>query len=228
MKNSESLYLRARSFQDRRKSIIDKYESKMKSLEKMNVKGTSYHSTEAENAAKERDASLRILRDEYQNYFNSCLSSMEEANKKRTLTPPTDDELRLLQLLKMRETPTETELTAAAHTLKGNPTCLAVLEDIAHRAGIPRSFLDYAETKQMPIEKANTALRGLASSLKDFMENDTTKSSRAEARYHTEHYGGNSELTKRALFENKADCFKELTGFSGDSLTAFLSAVDGE
>ena len=78
------------------------------------------------------------------------------------------------------------------------------------------------------------AARGrLQAALPDFMEHDTKRAARLAAEHNARMYGttGNERpLPKRELFDNKADCYAEFTHgmLSGDALTAFCAAVDGE
>ena len=228
IKNSDLFYSRAAEFQSKRKEIIDTYESTLAKLEK--AKGSQLYTEETEKAAKTRDAALQALQSEYREYFRISLDAMSKANAARKMTPPTEEELRTLQLLKMKEKPTEAELQAAANTLKGNATCLSVLTEISHNAGYMRGYMSYSETKEMPVEEAEDAIKGLASSVRDFMDFDTPRAARLAINHHNTLYGAPAEapaLPKRPLFEDKAGCFYEVCGLAGDTLTAFENAVDG-
>lgn len=229
IKNTDLFYTRAKEYQDKRKGIIDAYEDRIKTLE--TAKGSKYFDDESKKAEDTRDKALTALKDEYGEYFRISLDAMSKANTARKMTPPTEEELRTLQLLKMKEKPTEAELAAAANTLKGNATCLSVLTEIAHNAGYLRGYMNYSETKEMPVDEAESTIKGLASSVRDFMEYDTNQAARSVAEYHAQHYGVNPNaqpLPKRPLFDDKAGCFRTLSGgLTGDTLTAFSNAVDG-
>lgn len=226
--NTTLFYTRAKEYQDKRKGIIDEYEKRLESLE--TAKGSKYFEDETKKAEDKKDEALKALKEEYGGYFNTHFEAMSKANASRKMTPPTDEELRTLQLLKMKDKPTEAELAAAANTLKGNATCLSVLTEISHNAGYMRGYDNYSETKEMPVDTAENIIKGLASSVREFMEYDTPRAARVAAEYHAQHYGANPDapaLPKRPLFEDKAGCFLEVCGLSGDTLTAFENAVDG-
>lgn len=229
IKNTDLFYTRAKEYQDKRKGIIDEYEKRLESLE--TAKGSKYFDDESKKAEDKRDEALTALKGEYGEYFRISLDAMSKANAARKMTPPTEEELRTLQLLKMKEKPTEAELAAAANTLKGNATCLSVLTEIAHNAGYLRGYMNYSETKEMPVDEAESTIKGLASSLRDFMEYDTNQAARSVADYYAQRYGVNPNapaLPKRPLFDDKAGCFRTLSGgLTGDTLTAFSNAVDG-
>ena len=226
--NTTLFYTRAKEYQDKRKGIIDEYEKRLESLE--TAKGSKYFEDETKKAEDKKDEALKALKEEYGGYFNTHFEAMSKANASRSMTPPTDEELRTLQLLKMKDKPTEAELAAAANTLKGNATCLSVLTEISHNAGYMRGYDNYSETKEMPVDTAEKIIKGLASSVREFMEYDTPRAARVAAEYHAQHYGANPDapaLPKRPLFEDKAGCFYEVCGLAGDTLTAFENAVDG-
>lgn len=228
IKNTDLFYTRTKEYQDKRKNIIDEYEKRLESLE--NAKGSKYFTDEAKKAEDKRDEALTALKNEYNGYFNIAFDAMRKANAARKMTPPTEEELRTLQLLKMKDKPTEAELAAAANTLKGNVTCLSVLTEISHNAGYMRDYMGYSETKELPVSDAEDTIKVLASSVRDFMDFDTPRAARVAAEYHAQHYGINPDapaLPKRPLFEDKAGCFYEMCGISGDTLTAFENAVDG-
>lgn len=229
VKNTDLLFRRAKEYQDKRKGIVDEYEARMKALE--DAKGSKYFTDEAKKAEDKRDEALTALKGEYGEYFRISLDAMSKANAARKMTPPTEEELRTLQLLKMKDKPTEAELAAAANTLKGNATCLSVLTEIAHNAGYMRGYMGYSETKEMPVDEAESIIKGLASSVRDFMDYDTKKAARIAQAHNERFYGVNPDapaLPKRPLFEDKAGCFLEVCGIAGDTLTAFENAVDGE
>ena len=229
IKNTDLFYTRAKEYQGKRAAIVDEYEKRMKALE--DAKGSKYFTDEAKKAEDKRDEALTALKDEYNGYFNIAFDAMRKANAARKMTPPTEEELRTLQLLKMKDKPTEAELAAAANTLKGNVTCLSVLTEIAHNAGYMRGYMGYSETKEMPVEEAEAAIKGLASSVRDFMDYDTPRAARVAQNHHETLYGVNPNATplpKRPLFEDKAGCFYEVARMGGESLEAFKNAVDGE
>lgn len=229
IKNSDLFYTRAKEYQDKRKGIVDEYEARLLSLE--DAKGSKYYTDEVKKAEDKKDEALKALKEEYGGYFNIHLEAMSKANAARKMTPPTEEELRTLQLLKMKDKPTEAELQAAANTLKGNATCLSVLTEIAHNAGYLRGYNNYSENKEMPVEVAEGTIKGIASSVREFMDYDTPRAARIAREHNERFYGATPDapaLPKRPLFEDKKGCYYEVCGLSGDSLTAFCNAVDGE
>ena len=118
IKNSDLFYSRAAEFQSKRKDIIDTYESTLAKLEK--AKGSQLYTEETEKAAKTRDAALEALQSEYRDYFRISLDAMADANSKRGVTPPSQEQLAILQALKMRDSLTQRELDRAANSCADN------------------------------------------------------------------------------------------------------------
>lgn len=229
IKNSELFFIKAKDFQNKRKEIMDTYETRAAQLE--DARGSKYFDDEMKKATETRDSALSALKGEYAEYFRISLDAMAKANGSRGMTPPTDEELRLVQLLKMKDSVTEQELDAAANTLKGNTTCLAILTEIAHKQGFLRGYMSYSDSKEMPTDTAADTVKGLHSSIREFMEYDTPRAARVARQHHEQLYGAVPDapaLPKRPLFDSKTECYKELAGLSGDALTAFCKAVDGE
>lgn len=227
--NTDLFYNRAKEYQDKRKDIVDTYEKRAAQLE--DARGSKYFDDEMKKATETRDSALSALKGEYAEYFRISLDAMAKANGSRGMTPPTDEELRLVQLLKMKDSVTEQELDAAANTLKGNTTCLAILTEIAHKQGFLRGYMSYSDSKEMPTDTAADTVKGLHSSIREFMEYDTPRAARVARQHHEQLYGAVPDapaLPKRPLFDSKTECYKELAGLSGDALTAFCKAVDGE
>ena len=228
IRNSDLLFKKLLEFQNQRKEIVDNYDKRCAELER--AKGSQYYTDELRRAEDTKNAALNALKAECRPIFDQTLQSMSEANRARGMTPPTDDELRLLQLLKMKERISETELEAAASTLKENPACLSVLTEIAHKQGIMRGYMSYAASKEMPVDVVADVIKGLTLSIRDFMEHDTSKAARLCIERHAERYGNNPNATpppKRPLFTDKAGCYKRIANLSDDALAAFCRAVDG-
>lgn len=229
IKNSDVFFERARQFQVKRAAVVDAYGKRIKALE--DTKGSKYFSDETKKAEDTRDEALNALKEEYRQYFNTIIDAMRKANASRKMKAPTEEELRILQLLKMKDKPTQTELTTAANALKGNAACLSVLTEISHTAGYANGYMTYSDAKELSVDTVDKALTGLCEAVKDFLEYDTSRAARLERNYNEANYGKDPnapELPKRRLFETKNDCFEIVGRIGGDTLTAFCDAVDTE
>lgn len=227
--NTEAFYRRARDYQTARKKVMDAYEARIADLE-ANHKGSKYYEEQVPIAEETKDTQLKALKEDCGDALRLLFDSMKKANDTRPLQPPTEEELRTLQLLKLKEKVTEEELTRAAHTLKGNEACLSVLTDIGHKQGIITDFSRYADSSIMSTQTVNNHINTLESETADFLQFDTSRAARIAQAHHDTMYGTPEDapaLPKRAIFDGKAECFKLFAGLEGKELQAFCDAVDG-
>jgi len=224
MKNSDAFYSYAADYQRKRAAVMAEYETRLEKLE--SAKGSQYYIDEKAAAEATRDKELAALKAEYGKQFDTVLKAMQESNTGRTMTAPSDEELRLITALKMRESLTEQELVLASNKLKNNPACLSILQEVAHKQGILRNF---TSAKEMSIADTEKAIKALAAATADFMAHDTGRASRLAAEYQSRKYGtADRPLPKRPLFTDKESCFRELSpGLTGEALNIFCAAVDG-
>ena len=241
MKNSETLFYLAKGYQNKRKAIIEAYEKKIAALG--DAKGSKLYEKESAKAAEERDNALNSLKAEYSGGFTDVLKAMQSTSEARGATPPTEEELRLVQALKLKETATQGELDRIANAVKGNGICLSVVQDVAKKNGIMKNYLSLCTEKQMPAVAVADCLRSLSAGIKDFMDNDTAKAARICREQHDRIYGkvdetktrekvlggyssGYMPLPKRPLFETKEGFFESVVNLKGEDLTAFCASVD--
>lgn len=122
-------YETATKYREGLRSIWADYDKKMQRIEQ--YKGSKGYEDDKVAADKERDTAIKALQREYVEKFNSILKGMRESATSRTMTPPTQSQLALLQALKMRDRISRDELEQAGRTLKDSAICLSVLEEIA-------------------------------------------------------------------------------------------------
>lgn len=73
---------------------------------------------------------LEEIRDNFRPKFGAVISDMRKAVEKRKLVPPTEEQLRTLNALKMMDKPSDEWLRMAAKSMMGCDIALAVLDDI--------------------------------------------------------------------------------------------------
>lgn len=241
MKNSENLFFHAKKYQDERKAIIDAYEKKMLSLE--DARGSKLYEKESAKAADERDKALNSLQAEYKGGFDSILKEMRNVSESRGATPPTEDELRIIQALKLKETATQGELDRIANAVKNNGLCLSVVQDVAKKNGIMRNYLALCTEKTMPAAGVEDCIKSLGNCLADFIKHDTSRAARMAREAHERVYGkidetkpaervtggytsGYTPVPKRPLFDTKESFYSVVANMKGEELAAFCASVD--
>lgn len=226
IKNTEAFYARAKQFQDKRTALVSEYERKLKSLKK--YQGSSGYEEDMKKLKKEHTEALTALQNEYRQSLRTILKGMSEAVGRRKVNPPTNDQLNLIHLLKLRNKVTEEELDRVAEMVKDNGVAMGVIQEIAQANGIVRNYQSMC--KEMSSSYAQKVINGMSKGLEDWLLYDTKKSGRLAEKFYSDRYGVTLEkdLPKRALFEDVAGCFEEIAGLDQEELKLFSEAVDGE
>lgn len=220
--NTELYYAKMKAFQDKRAELTEAHDKKVKSLERF--KGSKGYEEDLKKENDRFEAEMTALRDEYRPGLLTVIGGMMDAIGKRSVSAPTNDQVNLLNVLKMKKKVTLEECQRTAEAVKDNPIAVSVVTEIAHDHGIMQSF-DYL-CPEMSSQKASDIVTGLKNGMEDFLQYDTTRASRIAKKYHEEHYGAvEGGLTKRKLFTDQADFYRE-EGFDPETLRQFSEIVD--
>lgn len=220
--NTELYYAKMKEFQDKRAELTEAHDKKVKSLERF--KGSKGYEEDLKKENDRFEAEMTALRDEYRPGLLTVIGGMMDAIGKRSVSAPTNDQVNLLNVLKMKKKVTLEECQRTAEAVKDNPIAVSVVTEIAHDHGIMHSF-DHL-CPEMSSQKASDIVTGLKNGMEDFLQYDTTRASRIAKKYHEEHYGAvEGGLTKRKLFTDQADFYRE-EGFDPETLRQFSEIVD--
>lgn len=220
--NTELYYAKMKEFQDKRAELTEAHDKKVKSLERF--KGSKGYEEDLKKENDRFEAEMIALRDEYRPGLLTVIGGMMDAIGRRSVSAPTNDQVNLLNVLKMKKKVTLEECQRTAEAVKDNPIAVSVVTEIAHDHGIMQSF-DYL-CPEMSSQKASDIVTGLKNGMEDFLQYDTTRASRIAKKYHEEHYGAvEGGLTKRKLFTDQADFYRE-EGFDPETLRQFSEIVD--
>lgn len=222
IKNTELYYTKMKAFQDKRAELTEAHNKKLKSLERF--KGSRGYGEDLKKENDRFEAELKALRDEYRPGLHTVLSGMMDAIGKRSVSAPTNDQVNLLSVLKMKKKVTLEECQRTAEAVKDNPIAVSVVTEIAHDHGIMQNFDRLCP--EMSSQKASEIVTGMKDGLEDFLLYDTTRASRIAREYYDTRYGvTEGGLTKRRLFTDQADFYRE-EGFDPETLRQFSEIVD--
>lgn len=250
MNNTRNLYTKAKEYQDKRKAIVDAYEGRLASLERM--KGSEFYEEEAKKAEAERNTALSSLKAEYVPGFEGILQEMKAVSGRRATTPPTEEELRLVQALKLRnykDMPNKNldliaeELLQIAQAVKGNAMCLSIIQDVARENKIPKDYLSLYTGSNMPALTVLKILEVIGAKLSDFVDHDTNPVARMAREKHERQFGktdetqsrekvllgmssGYAPVPKRELFDTQEDFYTSLFNITGEAYANFSAAVN--
>ena len=106
----------------------ERYGRKLESLE--GYEGER-RDAEAKAAQEAYEAEVEQIHARYTPEVNKWLDAMERGISKGSATPPSEEQIRLLQVLQMRENLSEAEVASAAEQLAGCEVAIGALEEIA-------------------------------------------------------------------------------------------------
>lgn len=221
--NTELFYTKAKQFQDKRIEIMEGYEKSRKTLDRF--KGSQGYEEDLKKLDEKLEKDLADLRNEYRPGFNVILGSMLDAVGRRSVSAPTNEQINLLNVLKMKKKVTLEECQRTAEAVKDNPIAISVVTEIAHDHGIMNSF-DHL-CPEMSSQRASDVVKSMKSGIEDFLEHDTNRASRIAKKYYNEMYGKTEGgLTKRKLFGTKEEFYSDNMGLDADSFRQFSEIVD--
>lgn len=221
--NTELLYTKAKQFQDKRTQLMTDYETKVQNLERF--KGSQGYEEDLKKLTDKHNSDLSALIEEYRPSFDTIFGGMMDAIGKRTLSAPTNEQVNLLNVLRMKKKVTLEECQRMAESVKDNPIALSLVTEIAQEHGIMQSFDGLCP--EMSSQKASDIVTDMREGLEDYLQYDTTKASRRAKAYHEEHYGHtDSQLTKRTPFNDMDSFYRGEMGFSPETLKQFSDIVD--
>lgn len=225
IKNTEAFYTRAKQYQDKRSQMVSDYEKKLESMKR--YEGSSGYQEDLKKIQKEHNEALTALQGEYRQSLRTILKGMDEALSRRKINAPTNDQLNLIHLLKMRDKVSVEELDRVAEMVKDNGIAMGVIQEVARNNGIMKNYESMCS--EMSSSYAQKVLNGLSETVEDWIMYDTPRAGRLVNKFNAEHYGApEAKLRKRPLFEDMDGCFSDLAGLDQEGLRLFSEAVDTE
>lgn len=245
MTNMARLYEAMTAYQRARAAARDAYMAVMKPLE--TARGSQYYNEQRDKAAKARNDAVAAAQVEARAAVDAAIGAMRDAVNGRKMQPPTDEQLRILQMLKMRDVVTRAEMDAAANAMDGNGSALAVLDEMARRFEAEHTHVNeygmtvpdeyYGNYTQMATRGMSTAdglqvLRNLTKACADRI-NDTVGAARTAvigAKYNERNTGkavNLDDLPQATIADNERDFYAGMLNTPYDVLTHTLNA-DGQ
>lgn len=223
--NTFAFYKVAKKFQDNRAEMVSEYEGKIQSMEP--YKGSSGYDKQVAELTEKHEEGLKALQDKCRKELLIIMDGMDKAIDKRRINPPSNEQLNLIHLLKMREKVTEEELDRVAEMVRDNGIALGVVQEIAHENEIMKNYTSLCT--EMSSGMAHDVIKGMRAGLEDWILFDTGKAGRMANRYNFELYGTPERvLPKRPLFHTEEECFKELAGLNSEHMKLFRDIVDAQ
>lgn len=136
-------------FIDERKTARMEFLDTRRSLERM--VGSDYHEEAMKAAAEKREQAVRNAQSRARSEASAILTQMRKNAETMSADPPSAEQLAVLEVLKMRESISQSELDEAAAAMTGNGMCLFVIDDLARKNGL---LPNYARTMSTRLSRS--------------------------------------------------------------------------
>ena len=192
--------------------------------------GSAAYREEVTAAQRKREETVTAAQAEARINVNKALAGMQDQiGNMRAAEVPTDEMVRVLTVLKMRDHLTPAELDGAAAQMDGNGAGLAVIAELAEKNGISGMPYLVQKKKRLTAEGARALLRAIADGSNSILKN-RTGAARAVVLYGESQaalYGSGrvdpDMLQQEKRYSSKAEFFESITGVPFDTIT---KAVD--
>ncbi len=138
MTNTQKYYETLKEWRAGMRQLEAVYQEKLKEWEP--YKGSEGYKQAIAELDKVRADGVEQARKEYGGRFKEILSSMGQAYSGKPMKAPTQDQINLLQVLKLRGSASADEIRRAANAMKDCPAALEALRDIARGLGVVSSI----------------------------------------------------------------------------------------
>lgn len=133
MTNTQRYLNSIKGFRKDLQEVNDKFRPEYERLERFKDSGSYAQSKKLLD--DRRNAEVEELRREYADRLKSAVDAMEKTYMNRPASAPTQEQLSVLQALKLRDHVNRDELRRAAQTMRGCPVAERALEEIARKSG---------------------------------------------------------------------------------------------
>ena len=226
MSNTTSLYRTVAAFMQARSEANEEYQ--LMTRRYASAKGSQMYTDEMDKARKKRDKTISDAQLVAKQEIRETLKAMAEKADQIKMQPPTEEQLRILQLLKMKEKLTEAEWSGAANAMDGNAAALALLDEMATKSGVVHvPFVRTLAVKSYSPDTARQTIKELGEACFEIVNNTSGASKPAllANQWHKHSFGGAFdpfELPQEKPFEDESDFYAQMN----IPLSAFSAAVD--
>lgn len=133
MTNTQRYLNSIKGFRKDLQEVNDKFRPEYERLERFKDSGSYAQSKKLLD--DRRNAEVEELRREYADRLKSAVDAMEKTYMNRPASAPTQEQLSVLQALKLRDHVSRDELRRAAQTMRGCPVAERALEEISRKSG---------------------------------------------------------------------------------------------
>ena len=223
---SERFFERMKDYQDARAAIIEKYDKRMNALK--SATGSQYYENESKKAAEEKEKALEMLKSTKGQLLFTTLDAMQIKSDERKETPPTDEQLKILQATTSLKNVDPEYLDTIANSLQESDLCLSVLDDFASANGIRRNYRAMSKNPKMSPGNTTATIQEIRKAVDEFIRTDKNENIERIVQSRNDRFGDNgTEIPKRELFTDDKSMYEIITPWmSPEKVAAFRAAVD--
>ena len=240
MSNTWSLYTTIRDFQQEQRRAFDRYREHMAALEP--YKGSEHYRQESEKAMQERRATEDAARQNARYYAQRTLGMMQEASRNRKAVAPTQEQINLLSVMKLRESVPLDELEAIARAMNGNSLGVSVIQEYARdqaqkqaektgRRGDASFIPDFTKYATDKVPDADAFLKNLASACATIIDGDGASRVRGMmADLHESAHGvpaNRDNLPRQPIYEGEAQFFQDVSSVPLETVQRTFNSEEG-
>lgn len=221
--NTSTLYRAVRDFTVKRAEAREAYIRHMRDIE--DLEGSARYEQERASAAKTREQTVDAAAADARKVIQAAVSAMEKNARSMELKAPSDEQLRLLQLLSMRSRLSQNEVLQAANTMGDCGAALEALRDIASQRGVEYPLVYSENVKSLSIDQAINSLKSVCAAVDKILDEKTGADPvrLLTAQLHQRHYGGDFDpdsFPTARLYDSEQDFFSSLTSIPYQALCA--------
>lgn len=183
------------------KSAWDAYHKGYERLQ--GYKGSERYEKELAELQDQRDAAIQAAHDKAQDRYDTVIKYMRRAIEAQPVKTPTDDMMRTLTALKMRDSVDVHELEKVAESMSGYDMAVSVLDEIAQKNGsAPGRFGEYMGAAGRASKAVDKLVSSANSNLK-LSRPDSMK--QRHAAHHVARWGGEWDARHEGMTTESAD-----------------------
>ena len=226
MSNTANLYRTIATFMQARSEARE--ELQVMTRRYASARGSQMYADEMSKAKQKWEQTIAGAQLIAKQEIRETLKAMAEKADKIKMQPPTEEQLRILQLLKMKSRLTEAECDGAANAMDGNAAALALLDEMATESGIAHvPFVRRLAVKTYSPDTARQTIKELGEACFEIVNNTSGASRPAllSKQWHKNTFGGSFdpfELPQEKPFEDENEFYTRMN----IPLSAFSAAVD--
>lgn len=217
-------------FMKARADAKEEYVAAMRRIE--SARGSAFYTEEQKKAAEKRGAAVSEAAAVARKDIDDALESMRNYVREKPMPAVSEEQIRILQLLRLKESVSKAELDAAACSMAGHGVALGLLDEMAAANGIYGNYVSMAKgglTGEAALAQINSVASACYRILNQKHNANSVRAGAAEL--HAKHWGGGKpvdydSLPDQSRYANEAEFFNAVVSCGYDTFSATVDPAD--